>query len=135
MKKMKMRIWCLLLSVAMLLTMLPVMAIAKDDDDKVYDEIEKIIRNTAAEVSMKDANTRSELEDELDGKWLKALKKEMDDMRELIELQREGNAKKPTKNAISVLADVPRRQKATRQSFKACSTSSTRLFPPQLLKV
>lgn len=79
MKKMKMRIWCLLLSVAMLLTMLPVMAIAKDDDDKVYDEIEKIIRNTEAEVSMKDANTRSELENELDGKWLKALKKELKD--------------------------------------------------------
>ena len=77
MKKMKLRIWCLLLAMAMLMTVLPVAAIAKDDDD-IYDIIEEIIEEEMEdEISMKKANTKSKMEQWVNNTWMKALRKKL----------------------------------------------------------
>ncbi len=77
MKKTKLRIWCLLLAMAMLMTVLPVAAIAKDNDD-VYDAIEEIIEEEMEdEISMKKANTKSKVEQWVNNTWMKALKKKL----------------------------------------------------------
>jgi len=76
MKKTKLRVLCLLLSLAMLLTMLPMAVWAKDD---VYDEIEDIISDSVPTTVMSKVNSKSEAEDWLSGKWWYSLKKDLAD--------------------------------------------------------
>ncbi len=76
MKKNKLRVLCLLLSLVMLMTMMPMAVWAKED---VYDEIEDIIGDTTPTTVMSKVNSKSEAEDWLSGKWWYSLKKDLDD--------------------------------------------------------
>lgn len=76
MKRTKLRVLCLLLSLAMLLSILPMTVWAKED---VYDEIEEIINDTVPTTVMSKVNTKSDAEDWLSGKWWSSLKKDLYD--------------------------------------------------------
>ena len=74
MKRNNLKIWCLLLTVAMLLTMLPVAAFAATEQEHL-DAIEDAINDTSPVVSMKKVNSESAAKDWLTTNWWKSLKK------------------------------------------------------------
>lgn len=76
MKKNKLRVLCMLLSLAMLLTILPMAVWAKED---VYDEIEEIIGDSNPTTVMSKVNSASEAESWLSGKWWSSLRTELKD--------------------------------------------------------
>ena len=75
MMKKKMKLWCLLLSLVMILSVLPVAAFAVDKEAH-YASMEEIIDDyDIPEVSMKVVNTKSDAEDWLYSKWLPGLRR------------------------------------------------------------
>ncbi len=78
MKRKNLKIWCLLLTVAMLLTMLPVAAFAATEQEHLA-AIEEAIKDTTPVVSMQKVNSESEAKSWLEKNWWKSLKKELAD--------------------------------------------------------
>lgn len=76
MKKNKLRVFCLLMAVVMLLSMLP-MAVWAVDAEEVKKVVTEIIKDDYPEVLMSDINSKSELSSYVNGKWLSNVEKQV----------------------------------------------------------